>query len=316
MAISLVPLHPLVGAEVRGIDLGRPIDEATRQQLVDAFAKYFFLLVRDQRLDKEQQERYSCLFGQVEYRTAYAVPAGTDPRSQYVSNTRGDGILSNGELSFHQDQTFFADPMIACTLHAIEIPSRGGDTLFANSGALFESLPAAYRATLEGLTALHVFDYGRDPNAPMEDAEIPASSPRCIQPLVWTHPRTGRKSLWVNHIAVDHIIGLGREAGKKIIRDLSARINDPKLYYRHQWRVGDIILWDNLQLQHMRENFDPREPRTLRRMPILSRHRADNSDRLKTLLPQPAAARQQAAILPGISAGPDSAGHSAKPNFV
>lgn len=294
MAVSFVPLHPLVGAEVRGIDLSKPIDEATKTQLTDAFAKYFFLLVRDQKLEKADQERYSSIFGDIEYRTAYAVPEGTDPRSQHVSNTRADGILSNGELTFHQDQTFFADPMICCTLYAIEVPSRGGDTLFANSGAVLESLPPEDRARLEGMTGLHVFDYGRDPNKPMDDTELPPSSPRCIQPVVWTHPRTGRKSLWMNRIAVDHLIGLSREEGKKIIADLSARFHDPRFYYRHQWRVGDIVLWDNLQLAHMREDFDPREPRTLRRMPVLSRHRADNRDmlRLKTVAPQNEAAMQ------------------------
>lgn len=281
MALSFHPLHPLVGAEVRGIDLRQALDDDTKRQLVDAFGKYFFLLIRDQKLEKEDQERYSTIFGDIEYRTAYKVARRTDPRSQYVSNTREDGILANGELYFHQDQTFFADPMIACTLYGIEIPSRGGDTLFANAGALFESLPDDYRKKLDGLTALHVFDYGRDPNAPMEDAEIPESSPRCIQPLIWTHPRTGRKSIWVNRIAVYSIFGIDREEGQKIILDLSARINDARFYYRHKWRVGDVVLWDNLQLQHMREDFDPGEPRTLRRMPILSSHRNDNSDRLR-----------------------------------
>ncbi len=292
MAISVVPLHPLIGAEVKGIDLRKPFDAATKRLLVDAFGKYFFLLVRDQKLEKEDQERYSSLFGDIEYRTAYAVPEGTDPRSQYVSNTRADGILSNGELYFHQDQTFFADPMICCTLFAIEVPSKGGDTLFANSGALLDSYPPEYRAKLEKLTALHVFDYGRDPNTPMVDTEISPSSPRCIQPVVWTHPRTGRKSVWLNRIGVDHIIGLERAEGRKIIEEMSIRVNDPKFYYRHQWRVGDVVLGGNLQTLHMRENFDPREPRTLRRMTMLSRHRADNSDGFKTLLPQPAVASQ------------------------
>lgn len=291
MALSFHPLHPLVGAEVRGIDLRNPLDAVTKQALADAFAKYFFLLIRDQKLEKEDQERYSSVFGDVEYRTAYAVVRRTDPRSQYVSNTREDGILANGELYFHQDQTFFADPMIACTLYGMEIPTRGGDTLFANSGALYESLPADYREKLDGRTALHVFDYGRDPNAPMEDSEIPETSPRCIQPVIWTHPLTGRKSIWINQIAVYSIYGLDREEGKKIILDLSARINDPKFYYRHKWRVGDVVLWDNLQLQHMRENFDPSEPRTLRRMPILSSHRSGNSDRLR-----PAVTRQVTAL--------------------
>ncbi|MSQ71197.1 MAG: TauD/TfdA family dioxygenase [Betaproteobacteria bacterium] len=289
MAVSFVPLHPLVGAEVKGLDLRNPMDEATHKQLQDAFSRYFFLLVRDQKLEKEDQERYSLIFGDIEYRTAYDVPR-TDPRSQYVSNTRTDGILGNGELYFHQDQTFFADPMIACTLYAIEIPSSGGDTLFANSGALYDSLPEDYRSKLDGLTSLHVFDYGRDPNAPMEDREIPASSPRCIQPVVWIHPKTGRKSLWVNHIAVDHIHGMSREEGKRIVLDLAERIANPELYYRHQWRVGDIVMWDNLQLQHMRENFDASQPRTLRRMPLLSKYRADNRDRLRSFATEAVAA--------------------------
>lgn len=270
MALNLRPLHDLVGVEVKGIDLRLPIDEQTGQELIAAFRKHYVLLVRDQKLEQADQERYSSIFGDITYRGGYA-PDGSPRTSQFISNTREDGILSNGELYFHQDQTFFDPIMVACTLYGIEIPAQGGDTLFADSAALYESLPADYQAKLDGLKALHVFDYGRDPNKRMEESEISQDAPRCVHPVIWHNPHTGRKHVWMNPVSVHHIQDMDSDESDEIVADLSARINDTKFYYRHQWRVGDIVIWDNQSVQHMRENFDPSQPRTLRRMPLLGK---------------------------------------------
>ncbi|MSQ71198.1 MAG: TauD/TfdA family dioxygenase [Betaproteobacteria bacterium] len=273
MGIRFKPLHPHVGAEVEGFDFRNPIDADTRRSLLEGFGRHRVLVVRGQDLEPEHQQRFSEVFGVVAYRGNHKSADGKESpiMQQHVSNNRPDGIIGLGELSFHNDQVHFEEPNCACTLYAIEVPAEGGDTLFANTGVVFESLPEAMQRKLKPLTALHVYDFTSSYNARMPGALAPPGSPCHVQPVVWAEPSTGKHGIWINRVTMQKINEVSAEESDQLVDDLFARIEDPAVYYRHRWQPRDLVLWNNFMTLHRREDFDPKAPRTLRRMPILWR---------------------------------------------
>lgn len=272
---TIVPLHPFVGAEVRGLDLSKPFDDPTVRMLKDAFAKHFVLVVRGQHdLAAEDQQRFAELFGSVTYRGTYR---DKPMKEMYVSNTRKDGILPDGELAFHNDQLHFEVPTSACTLYALEIPEIGGDTLFSATMSVYEDLPKEVQEKLDGLRAEQAFDgKAKEYNVRMTEENTTSNVRKNTQRVIWRNPETGRKSIWVSRITTVRIEGMPQDEGDAIIADLIARIEDPAKIYHHKWQVGDLVIWDNWSVQHKRTDFDRNERRNMRRMPIMATDRRFN----------------------------------------
>lgn len=272
---TIVPLHPLVGAEVKDLDMSKPFEDETVKTLKDAFAKHFVLVLRGQHdLRAEDQQRFAQLFGEVTYRGTYR---DTPMTEMYVSNTRKDGILPDGELAFHNDQLHFDVPTSACTLYAMEVPKEGGDTLFSATMSVYEDLPKETQEKLDGLRAEQVFDgRAKEYNVRMTEANTTSNAKKSTQRVVWRNPETGRKSIWVSKITTVKIEGLPQEEGDALIADLVTRIEDPAKVYHHTWQVGDLVVWDNWSVQHMRTDFDRNERRNMRRMPIMATDRRFN----------------------------------------
>jgi taurine dioxygenase len=266
MKLETRPVSPALGVEILNLDLARPLTPEIVAELRALYEAHHLLLLRDQEMDDAAQVRFSEVFGPISRRS----PAMKTASTAFVSNARPDGILGDGELYFHSDNTFFEHPLKAIGLYAIEVPPSGGDTLFSNCARVYEALPAALKQRLDGLSSYQMFDYsGRyDYNRRSRDEDASDAAIRAVHPLVWTEPGTGRKVLFMSEHTTIRINELSEEEGEALIAELRGWIADPRFGYRHKWRVGDMVLWDNVILQHAREPFDKSARRTLRRTPI------------------------------------------------
>jgi alpha-ketoglutarate-dependent taurine dioxygenase len=264
MMLNGRPLSPALGIEVRGVDLRWPAAPDLADAIVETWRRHHLLLFRDQVLETEHQVRFARMFGPISHRGAYM----KDRDASYVSNARPDGILGDGILNFHSDHTFFRHPLRAIALYAIEVPAEGGDTLFANAIQALRNLPGALRARIRGLRSLQLFDYRGDYNKRSRIEDAAPGSPRTWHPLVLCDPTTGEDVLFVHDHTTAAIEGLGDSESEALVAELMPYIADPAIGYRHVWRPGDLVVWNNIALQHARTPFPSTARRTLRRTPI------------------------------------------------
>lgn len=262
--IRFEKLSPALGVKV-DFDLSQPYGKEEAEQFVELFEQYHLLLFKNQTFSQEQQVEFSKLFGPISHRS----PAMKNSDTAFVSNALPEGVLGDGELLFHSDNTFFQYPLKAIGLYGMEIPAVGGDTLFSNAYLVYEALPAEVKQQLGGLVSRQVFDYHGDYNKRSTFEAAPKDANRAQHPLLWKNPKTGRIALFLSEHTTAEIVGLSRSEEDQLIALLRGYIEDPRFVYRHKWSVGDFVFWDNVSLQHARENFDRSLKRTLRRTPIL-----------------------------------------------
>ena len=263
MKLDLRPLSEALGAEVRGVDLAKKQGAETVAALRQAWLDHLILLFRDQHLTEEQLVEATAMFGPPgelarpeEYRTP-----GQKKLHQTVmliSNIRENGkpigALPDGEMMFHHDMLHAEVPHDGTLLYAREIPSHGGNTLFANLYAAYEALPAELRAPLEGKRAFHHYNYGSQ--AKGDDKGVPAFA-ESHHPVFRTHPGTGRKAIYVNRLMTEYVEGLPREDSDRLLARVFDHAESPRFVYEHVWRVGDAMLWDNRCTMHARTDFPP-----------------------------------------------------------
>lgn len=267
--IEVVPLTRVIGAEIRGLDLREEIDPATASDLYAAWLEYLVLVFRGQSLSSEDQRRFTSVFGEIQ--PPRSRPGQRDPNNpvMWIANATIDGQrgeLPEGDMQFHADQCYYENPAKGAVLYAIDIPSRGGNTLFASTYAAYESLTPDLRTRAERLQILFLYDYEK--NANRKGPSNWADAPRWIHPAVTVHPDTGRRALLVNRLMADSVVGLPREESDAVIEQLCQAAERPAHIYEHVWRAGDLLLWDNRCTLHARTDFDPGERRVLRRMAI------------------------------------------------
>ncbi|MEX2648913.1 MAG: TauD/TfdA family dioxygenase [Alphaproteobacteria bacterium] len=258
------PLSSALGVEVMGLDLRQTIDAATAKALRELWHRHHLLLFRGQNLSEQDQVRVARLFGPISHRGAWM----RERDAAHVSNARADGVLGSGAMQFHADHTFFKRPLKALALYAIEVPSVGGDTLFANCVLAYRNLPDALKARIAGLASVQLFEYGGEYNTRVRLADASPRALRTLHPLVIDDPDIGAKVLFAHPLTTAAIPGLSDAETEALLGELVTYIADPVVGYRHAWRVGDLLLWNNMTLQHARTDFDPGERRTLRRTPI------------------------------------------------
>ena len=275
MSLHIRKLHDTIGAEVTGIDLARPLSDAEAAGIERAWLDHLVLVFRDQDLDLEAQLRFSGQFGVVGERSRPAEirPEGADshPAIMLISNIRENGrpigSLPDGEMWFHHDMCYVAEPYRGTMLYAIDIPSRGGNTLFANMYAAYDRLDAATKQRIAGARALQIYNYSVTEKVPL-DGDLDAY-PHFVQPVAITHPRTGRKALYVNPLITARIEGLAQDESAELLEVLFGFTEDRGLIYEHVWREGDLVMWDNWCSCHARTDFPETERRLLRRCTIL-----------------------------------------------
>ena len=261
--LSIRPIQPF-GAEVGGVDLSEELPERPQTPAARAVAAGDALLVfRDQHLTKEQQQRVATIFGTI---SEQGVPTAPAPGGvNYVTNIRERGIGADGEmylvvpgeLRFHLDNTFYDEFLKGIMLYAIEVPPRGkgGATLFSDIRKAYRLVPQSLRDRIAGLRAQYSF-----PKKSPDDSDQSA-----IHSLVHQHPDTGETLLFLSRRHADFILDLSHDESEALMDELSAYIERPEIVYKHDWTPNDLVVWDNLAIQHAREDFDPTTRRHLRR---------------------------------------------------
>ncbi len=277
MSVEIVPLNAPLGAEVLGLEPGAPITPDISDLLNKALDDHVVVVIRNQHdLSEDAQGAIGRCFGELSARKK--PPSGRGAGGDYsspfmfVSNIVQDGkplgALGDGEMWFHHDTSYYAEPRRATLLYAMELPSHGGETMFANMYRAYEVLPAELKAKIEGLRVLQVHDYKRverlDP-AKVNLDEILNHE----QPIVIRHPRTGRKALYISRLISMKIVGMDHEESEEILNELADIAEDPANVYVHAWRPGDLVVWDNWASIHARRDFPTQERRLMRRLVIM-----------------------------------------------
>ena len=269
-ALALRPLSAALGAEIIGIDLRQEIGDDVFAQIRDAWHQNLVILLRDQKLSEEEQVRFAAKFGPpAQIHTKQFVR--NHPAVMLVSNVREDGkpigALPDGEMHFHTDQCHQERPAKASMLYALEVPSMGGNTLFANGYRAYETLPPEIKRRIEGRKAVNAYDY--DTAATKRGTRLAPSVPSYAHPVVRTHPATGRKALYVNRLMTVRIEGLPVQESDELLAILFDHQERREFIYEHVWRPGDLLIWDNRCTLHARTDFSPNERRLMRRVTIL-----------------------------------------------
>lgn len=274
LTLNVEKLSPHIGAEVRGIDLSQPQDEDTMAELKRLWLEYIVLLFRDQELDQAAQLRATEFFGKVGYlaRPANEYPVGYDqllPNVMLISNIRENGepigALPDGEMMFHHDMLHSEVPHKGTMLYSVEIPSHGGETLFASGYAAYETLPDNIRAPLDGKWAKHHYNYGSTQKGDERGTVAYSDSQH---PIFRTHEETGRKAVYVNRLMTEEVIGLPKDESDNLLNALFDHMEKPEFVYEHSWQVGDLLLWDNRNSSHARRDFPNGERRLMLRTTI------------------------------------------------
>ncbi len=262
------PLSGVLGAEIVGVDLSKPVDEATKQAIHEAFLKYKVLCFRDQKLSQDEQVAFSELFGTLERHAISNRNNASNPLVHIVNNLGPDGKPSGVVKStmWHSDKSFRPEPSMATILHAVVLPPDGGDTCFADMAAAYEALDRETKAELDGVKVVHSWELSRENIGKKLSREEIADAPPQSHPLVRVHPETGQKALFMGMHA-SHLDGQPIEESRRRIIELEEHSTDERFCYRHNWRQGDVLMWDNRCLLHRADpNFDAAHyPRVLHR---------------------------------------------------
>ncbi len=253
-SFSIEPLWKHTGAAIRGIDLSKPVDDATRAALNQAFTDHPVLCIRDQKLSAPEFLEAMKVFGEIfpQHNSRFAVPEC--PAIHYISNQDKleDGSVYIPGEGYHTDHSNDEVPPKATVLHAVKLPKTGGDTQFVNMYEAYDALPADTKKRIDGLKARHVYQsrYSKRklPQLPGEKAKIATKS--VIHPLVRTHPLSGRKAIYINPIRIEEIIGLSEQEALPLLDELLEHSIQLKFQYRHKWNSGDVVIWDNRCLLH------------------------------------------------------------------
>src|SRR5262245_8926639 len=276
--VEVKPLSPGCGAEIVGVDLSKELPKPVVDRIRQAWLDHLVIVFRDQNIDQEQQLRFAAHFGELGVRRQAPTPLASrtdgiyqnDRRVLLVSNIKVDGkavgAFGDGDMWFHIDSGYAEKPYNFTFLYAVELPKTGGNTMFSNMYKAYDALPAALKQKLAGKKALHIHEYHRSKRVELK--EDLSGSPHYYHPVFATHPETGRKSLFVDRLMTRRIEGLPLEESEAILEQLYEIGERREFIYEHEWRLGDVVAWDNRCSIHARTWFDPAERRLLRRCTV------------------------------------------------
>jgi taurine dioxygenase len=267
MIVDVRPFDAPLGAEVHGVDLSQPVPPDAVHALRQAWHEHQVLVMRNQQLTADDQRRFVSYLGDLQQPRGKR--SGLNPDILYVANVMVDGeegVLPEGDMHFHADQCYYEIPTAGAVLFGIEIPSKGGHTLFANMYKAYDTLPPDIRSRIDGRDILFVYDSEKNSYKRVDlDAGV---FPSFVHPAVIAHPHTSRPVLFINRLMADSVVGLPRNESDALLNVVFDHIEQPGMIYEHVWRKGDVVLWDNFSTLHARTDFDPSERRVLRRMAI------------------------------------------------
>jgi taurine dioxygenase len=261
--MEIQPISKVMGAQVRGVDLSRPLGDKAFGEILHAFHRYMLLVFPGQRIDEAQQVAFSRRFGELQIHVLEQYRHPRHPEIYVLSNV--DAVTGKttgthpdkGTLVWHSDLSFVPKPALGTALYGIEVPDEGGDTLFADMCAAYDTLDPETKARLGKLRAVHDINVSRirAGEATMSERQR-AEAPPVEHPAVRTHPATGRKVLYVSRHA-SHIAGMPRAESDALLERLQAHATSERFVYRHRWRQHDLVIWDNRCTMHCATQYDP-----------------------------------------------------------
>jgi len=262
---DIAPTGAALGAEIRGVDLARNVDVATFSRIEEAFNHYGVIFFRDQKFTVAQQIAFARRFGEVEINVNTQACLPGQPEVLLVSNIKENGRyigLADAGTTWHTDMSAYACPPRCSILHAVEVPRAAnglvlGDTIFTSAAAAYDALAPDIKARLDGKRSTH--SYLAKMNARKAAVGLTreitpehlARTPPVAHPIFRTHPVTGRKCIYVTEGECTGIDGMAEAEALPLISGLHQHLVDARFQYRHRWRVGDVLMWDNCTCQHL-----------------------------------------------------------------
>ncbi len=278
--INIIPTGASLGAEVRSLDLSRPFDLETRDEVLAAWHRHQVLLFRDQDLDDEALIAFTDRIGEIQEAPDSDVTGGfgsysdVPPAITIISNIEKNGkqigSLGHAEASWHTDMSFIETPPAGSVLYALQVPTSGGNTGFCNMYAGYEALDADIKARISERRAIHDFTYTSAGVVRVGHEEVTdvRDTPGARHPLVRTHPATGRKCLFLGRRINGYILDLPVPESEALLDLLWSEATRPEFTWEHAWRKGDVVMWDNRCVMHSRSAFDPADIRLMHRTQI------------------------------------------------
>ena len=272
--IEIVPMQAMLGAEVRCGDV-RKLDDAAVAAIRQAWLDHLVIVIRGQQLSDPDQIAFGKRFGELDL--APLAKTGKEKARSHdevivISNVLENGVpigvLRDAEVVWHSDNSYRDAPLSFSALYALEIPPTGGNTGFANMYRALETLPADLRKRIDGLSIKHDMTYNsagdlREGFKPVTDVR---NAPGPLHPIVRTHPETGYNALYLGRRPNAYIDGLPVEESEQLLNALWAHATQPQFTWHHQWRVGDLLMWDNRCAMHYRAPFDGGYRRVMHRI--------------------------------------------------
>lgn len=248
---EFAPIAGALGAEVRGIDLRKPLNEQDFEKLHQGLVDHLVLFFRDQPIQPEDHSRLASYFGEFLPHPAYPNPEGFPEITKLINSKENPSKIEQ----WHTDMTFMKNPPLGSILYAKEIPDFGGDTLFANMELAFEALSDRWQRFLDGLVAVHDFQFGFKESLAEEGgrerlAQAIIDNPPVEHPVVRRHPVTGRKCIFVNCLFTSHIKGMSESESNAVLHFLYNHVINPDFACRFRWQQHSIAFWDNRATQH------------------------------------------------------------------
>ena len=268
MTLRIARLGEALGVAAEGVDLSRPAGDAAIETLRRALLDHLVLCVRGQSLTPEAYLAAASAFGPPVTQVRLA-PRHSDIAEIMILSSEDRDVMGDGGrvvvgAHWHSDDSYRAVPCSLTMLYGIEVPETGGDTQFANMYAAYDALPAAVKQEIAGLRAEHRYQSSRRGGRIMTlGADEAATLPEVTHPLVRVHPETGRKALYLNPNRMERIVGLARAESDRLLDALVAHATAQRYQYRHKWRRGDLLIWDNRCTMHKANGDYPAGARRL-----------------------------------------------------
>lgn len=271
--IKASPLTPTFGAEIRGVDLSAPIRPETVEEIKRLWFDNGILLFRGQNMGETDLVGFSRRLGDLEIHVRKEYLSPDNPEILQISNIkengRSIGILADAEVGWHYDQIYLPRPAVGSMLLAVKLPSDGGATYFADMAAAYEKLPPDVKARIDGKRAIQSYEAFNAQYSVPTNKEQKKRTPDIDQPLIRTHPYSGKKAIYACPGMTTRILDMSEAESEEILAFLFDWTVRDEFVYRHDWRLGDAILWDNATTMHRRDPFDPNQVRLMKRTTIL-----------------------------------------------